>query len=251
MAGAGGSRMFYVGVRVPPLAVLMIGLLVGCRSVQRDTRVAFALNRTDRSLLPKIDRKGRLDVCVGMVEGPFDTARRDLYERSIENAVGEWNALLVGMRDPVWRRAVVMTDIVFEVGSCEGYDLNVNVWTTVERWEATFPELASHVDMPTFTINVDPRWDTPRYHDYLVRHEYGHMLGMGDTYTTEGVLEPVGQPTSIYNQMLPILTDDDRAGVRAAWRYARTGYLSCGPGYHIGYATENAFRYLFCVPDAT
>jgi hypothetical protein len=81
-------------------------------------------------------------------------------------------------------------------------------------------------------------------------HEYGHQIGLGDTYTEAGYQTPVNQPAGIMNLYYKVqgLTQDDIDGVRQIWTMIRTNSNNpCAAGYGPGQAPVNNNRHRFCV----
>jgi hypothetical protein len=66
----------------------------------------------------------------------------------------------------------------------------------------------------------------------VVLHEYGHIVGLGDTYDEPGYQSVVGQPDSVMRTAAHLdLEPDDIAGVRALWDHISNGKSPCGSGY--------------------
>jgi hypothetical protein len=85
---------------------------------------------------------------------------------------------------------------------------------------------------------------------FAVLHEYGHLLGLGDTYRMPGLLEFAGvQPPSVMNGGSQTLVEDDRRGLLVALRAEKTGLRSCdGFGAQVP-TTVNAWTSIVCDPS--
>src|SRR6185369_4248611 len=65
------------------------------------------------------------------------------------------------------------------------------------------------------------------YEPIITLHEYGHLLGLGDTYKIRGKNSWVGeQPPSVMNTESETLTEDDKLGLWAVVRALKTGRRS-------------------------
>lgn len=95
------------------------------------------------------------------------------------------------------------------------------------------------------TMEVDP------LDDFTILHEYGHMLGLGDTYRIPGYHDWVGaQPGSVMNGHHAQLTEDDRLGLWATVRAVKTGKRSCDGFGHELEMTANVWHAFMRAPDA-
>lgn len=90
-------------------------------------------------------------------------------------------------------------------------------------------------------------------HEYVVTHEMGHGLGMGDTYKyAGGTHTPIGQPAAVMNNnwaVKGVLQRDDIDGIRHLWARLRGGSSACPAGYKTGDCIGSSCGYAsFCVP---
>jgi hypothetical protein len=137
--------------------------------------------------------------------------------------------------------------------------LNVNVWATEARFKDDYCSRPNYKcssgAIPQYrTLYLGP-WSHTKPADvfdaYRLLHEYGHLLGLGDTYRRPGVTNWVGeQPPSVMSGGSQVLTDDDKLGLWVALRTLRTGRRSC-EGFGVDVAmTENTKNLLVCDPSA-
>lgn len=84
----------------------------------------------------------------------------------------------------------------------------------------------------------------------LLMHEFGHVMGLGDTYAETGYQNPQNSPKAVMNSFFSVdtLTDDDRAGLRALWAFINGAENICTDSYRVETATENTNSNKFCVP---
>jgi hypothetical protein len=72
--------------------------------------------------------------------------------------------------------------------------------------------------------------------DQVLAHEFGHAMGMADTYVYGSGGAIPGQPTAMM-QNAQRFTRDDEIGALALWHFINTGKIRCGPG--TGYVRSN------------
>ncbi len=138
-----------------------------------------------------------------------------------------------------------------------------NIWASGERFRKEFCEPVGALNC-TASANAQRRsvfigpvfGDRPidMYDYFTILHEYGHLLGMGDTYKIPEHQEWEGeQPPSVMNGLAvphDVLTDDDRMGLWAILNEIRTGTRSCdGFGKTID-VKYNTWKLLMCDPKA-
>ncbi|SMF05323.1 hypothetical protein [Pseudobacteriovorax antillogorgiicola] len=84
----------------------------------------------------------------------------------------------------------------------------------------------------------------------LVLHEYGHLLGLADTYNEPGRQELQDQPQAIMNNLWLVdgLQRDDEIGIRALWSYLDQDAPYCK--IEDGYGSDDISQGLglYCVP---
>jgi hypothetical protein len=226
---------------------------------------AFAVSKVSdsTSILPDIERSnGAPEVCVGMIgfEAGAQAAAAARLETLIRDAASKWNALLRG--NAQWS---VQTDLAprfhFQNEECSkrGAGLKVNVWGTSQGFKADYCKRPGYTcssgAIPAYkTLYLGP-WNRSAEADpfdpFATLHEYGHLLGLGDTYRIPGGNDWVGeQPDSVMNGKSQSLTDDDKLGLWVALRTLKTGVRSCeGFGDEIR-MTKNSWNMLLCSPSA-
>ena len=156
------------------------------------------------SILPVVEsRAGKLRVCLALIGFPASgrsTASAKL-QAGIRGSLSGWNALFAG--NPDWHVATVSPVFTVQTTECSAraQDLRINVWndaaTFTSDYCARFPgwTCSSAGDTPTRTVNIGPvNRGLPEdiYDPYIILHEYGHMIGLADTYTIPGSIEWVG-----------------------------------------------------------
>lgn len=214
------------------------------------------------SILPELEASGgKPSVCLGFVDAAEADvpALRTRAEALVTDAANRWNEAL--RESPLWTvTGPIVPSFRVERQICppSAPGLKVNVWTTPERFRAdrcTNPRwtCASTTDAKTHTIHLAPiNRGAPQdpLRAFAVLHEYGHLLGLGDTYRIPGSLEFAGvQPPSVMNGGAQTLADDDRRGVLVALRAEKTGLRSCdGFGVQVP-TTVNAWSSLVCDPS--
>jgi hypothetical protein len=84
----------------------------------------------------------------------------------------------------------------------------------------------------------------------VMTHEYGHQLGLGDTYVQTGYQTPEGQPPAVMNNPWEVsdLTGDDMDSVLHAWaRVSGRTNAACPNGYVENKPSQNSLWSKFCV----
>lgn len=226
----------------------------------------FSVLDVSWSILPILEQtNGVPDVCVGLMG--FDTpdaqsaALAQLGAR-IEDAANQWNALLGD--DDAWRITKIAPTYRVHATPCTSSfsgGFSVNLWKDVERFKTEFcakngmaPQNCCSATFPwSHTLNLGP-WNRTREVDpfdpFASLHEYGHLLGLGDTYEIPGRLEWEGeQPPAVMNGNSHVPTEDDALGVLATLHAVRTGVRSCEGTAKVT-LTKNAFGALMCNPAA-
>lgn len=185
-----------------------------------------------RSISPlvRLDAAGSIDVCVmlaGAAAAPSDYEAR--IRRSVEAAASDWNELLnqpppfndEGTGFPPWVRETVTVNF-----TCSGDRLYYVYGDTSN------PRAYADVVNRTVRLDTSCTWDDGRLRAVMT-HEYGHLLGLSDTYVEPEIgLDVYGQPPSVM-QSATGFTADDQAGVWNLWRYLEQGGDPCGPGYDL------------------
>ena len=211
------------------------------------------LNNLNWSILPEIARAKQIQnsqaisypICIYTVSGSMDEAKRQTLLQHAEQSMNMWNQALIAYNG--WEVTYIQPRLVGSSYSCPATDGGLKVYkvrmdlslsrTGAEYWEFTFSmgsDYYSSMDMRVFA------------------HEFGHQIGLGDTYYEVGYQQPVDQPAGLMNSLYAVnsLTEDDIAGVRHVWDLVRGATTAqCPQGYTYGQVNENRLGHLFCVKD--
>lgn len=237
-----------------------LACLVGCSSGTNATDAKtddFSLNPTSESMLLDIERNGgALSVCIALVDSPADAQSwRDRAVANINDTTRAWNDLIKD--HPLWSVREIVPRYTFVNGrqcSPSSAMVKVNIWTSVARfkssWCAGQPECASSASPKTRTFGLGP-WNRTAPADplepFATLHEYGHLLGLGDTYKIPGYNSWIGeQPPAVMNGMSETLTDDDKLGLWAMLNALKTGRRSCDGFGHPVKMTANTWGSVMC-----
>lgn len=210
------------------------------------------------SILPVVEaRRGALRVCLALIGFGAETAAANTKMSAvIKSAIGEWNDLLVG--NPDWAIPTTAPVITVQVTECGGTtgDMRVNVWKDASTFTTDYcgrrPTwiCSSAGSTSTRTVYIGPvNRGVPEdvFDPYTLRHEYGHMIGLGDTYRIAGSHDWVGtQPPSVMNRGSLTLTDDDKFGLWVTLRTVKTGSRSCDDFGTEQAMTSNVWRSIMC-----
>ena len=242
-------------------------IVVSCKPLNTvDSRPEFAVDTQAKSIMLKnLSETGNIKYCIGFVDSDVDSNITNTFKEGVQNAVKDWNDLLVGMENPAWPQNEITVDFLGdEKGRCKKHQgaLKILVWQKLGgnvAWEAgtgtcQSPACGNGKALEVYynlSHSIYKRFGLEYSIKFLILHEYGHILMLGDTYFTPDLSEPSDeQPMSImqssYND--PGLTDDDKAGVRAAWSYTVTGTFECGAGYQTEKVPVNYWNWKFCIP---
>jgi uncharacterized protein YraI len=230
----------------------VIGFGAGCASKDDDRKAEdpvendFSVLPVDQlsSVLPAIeDSEGQPDICVGMIGFSPDEAksRFDTLTTQLTDAMNQWNALLDG--NPLWTfHGKIAPNYMMQTRECTQTiftGFSVNLWKDVARFKGEYctknfvPDSlcasAAYTNRRIFYLGP---WNRTREVEALdgftPLHEYGHLLGLGDTYKIPDVNDfPGEQPDSVMNGLSYTLTDDDRLGLWATLRQVKTGVRGC------------------------
>jgi len=194
------------------------------------------------SPLMTIDRVGRINVCIevyGNAPADFETDIRE----AVQYAADSWNDMLNqpsppngdGVTFPPWNRRYVTIEF-----TCQGWGLYYVYGDMNNDRAFAYPSQRS------VTLDASCAWSQYRLWNVMA-HEYGHLMGLADTYTEAAAgLDVYGQPSAMM-QNADGFTDDDRAGIWNLWRFLVYGGNPCGPGY-VEQATNSWGTY--CLPTA-
>jgi hypothetical protein len=179
-----------------------------------------------------------------------------------------WVKLLEGHSN--WTNSKLTLDYVLQSKSCDNqimfpfYPSQVVIkidWykndalfqkSVCSDWKKNQGECRSHALLNKLKINVylDKKLWPGDTHRLYVAHEFGHMLGLGDTYKQENYREPPMQMPSVMNLKSTDFTEDDRLGVRAAFEVSLGRKRSCGLSAVEVQAKVNLEGSLFCLENA-
>lgn len=235
------------------LFLISCGPGIANKHEQPVSETSFAVNQqwTGNSVLRTISATAGLEICVAYQDRSPDSQLQAEVRNAAIQAVQGWNGLLVGMNNPQWNVSYPNIRFVFDgYGTCSNYAgsvVKINIWQQESIWTQKFGTQRSHARPSERTFNISPT--SLNVLAYVVTHEYGHLIGMGDTYQIDGQLEPHNQPPSMMQVHNHPFVQDDITGVRAIWRFIKTGTFSCGEGYRTGSAGANTFNYAFCIPN--
>jgi hypothetical protein len=219
------------------------------------------------SLLRDIEAfKGKLPVClalIGFEESEHDdqvTKFKDLFSR----AANSWNGLLSD--NPAWP---VKSSIELKVNSrsqpCPrpSSGFAVNVWKKPEDFKKDYCDTSSAIvcasgaqaaEKAIYLGPVNRAKPANIYSYFVILHEYGHLLSMGDTYAIAGRSEwKTEQPPSVMNgQNVPpdSHSEDDKIGLAAVLNAVKTGRRACGTYGTPVDMQKNAWNALMCDPKA-
>ncbi|MFO0742156.1 MAG: SH3 domain-containing protein [Labilithrix sp.] len=248
----------------------VIGFGAGCATKDDASRGEdpkedeFAVLPVDQlsSVLPAIeDSEGRPDICVGMIGFTPSEAKTKLEELELQltDAMNQWNALLAG--NPLWHfKGRIAPNYMMQSTECTQTiytGFSVNLWKDVARFRSDYcaknfvPDSrcasAAYTNRRIFYLGPWNRTREVEALDWFTPlHEYGHLLGLGDTYQTAGLNEWKGQqPPSVMNGESMSLTDDDRLGLWATLRQVKTGVRGCEGTKEAQY-TINGYGSILC-----
>lgn len=252
------------------LAVVVL-TLTGCVAAEEteaveDTESAFAVLPPSWSMLLDLElSRGRPDVCVGML-GFAPEERVQAAERikaNVTSVANRWNKLLES--DPNWSIKWRIEPVFRTQPSpcAAGRGFAVNVWKDHARFNAErcapkrVTPCRNHSEPWNKAILIGPALPgcgtTDIFNERTMLHEYGHLLGMGDTYRVRGKSDwdvSKAQPPSVMNGQSTTLTNDDELGLRFALQRIKTDRTSCdGFGSHLP-MTSNDWRMIMCTDDA-
>jgi hypothetical protein len=249
-------------------------LLGACASADEDTWPDAAesnfsvMPMTERlSILPAIEKSdGKPEVCVGLIGFPQEDESETLSMviALMTDAANQWNALLKDY--PLWFfHGDIAPVFAGQRGACTATNqkgFNINIWAKPAQFKKDFctsqglpvSGCSSAAIPQKRTMFLGP-WNRTVEQDpldsFVMLHEYGHLLGLGDTYRVPGVNDWKGeQPPSVMNGESVELTDDDKLGLWVAVRGLKNGTRSCdGYGDKVK-MTANGFSAVMCNPTA-
>lgn len=248
-------------------AIFVAFALNSCKMRPANQRASqkFAISDPKDSLLKHIEAtSGRLPVClalIGFEESELKTAEAR-FKDSLSKAANGWNSLLKDYPD--WKVKHQLTlNFKTQTSECtdEAPSVNLNVWQKAADFERDYCQVSSTrvcssaAGPEQRTIYIGPvNRGSPQdiYNYFTILHEFGHLLGLGDTYRIPGRSEwEENQPPSVMNgQNFPpdVFTNDDRWGLWATLYAVKTGTRSCrGYGKEVE-MKKNDWQNVLCDP---
>ncbi|MEN9835343.1 MAG: hypothetical protein RL011_1536 [Pseudomonadota bacterium] len=183
----------------------------------------------------RIQRKADISypVCLA-VHYPIVNDERGERLESVKVIMNEWNKLL--KRDPTWPVASITPYLVGSTTSCPWFVnrlpvLKILGTTTLVPFSDKTAAGMTYPFMYQTNLHKDV-YNKPDDFRRVMRHEYGHLLGLGDTYTHDGYQAPTGQPDSVMQSARETFTQDDIDAVLHLWtRISGRSRNACPSGY--------------------
>ncbi|NBQ52416.1 MAG: hypothetical protein EBU49_02380 [Proteobacteria bacterium] len=234
------------------------------RNVYPDSNLQFALGKIDKSMLKDIEAgNGTIPVCLALIN--FPEGERQKAEASfkdmVDRAANSWNGLLKGHPNwPVQRRVEI--DFAVKESRCQSPSkgFGLTVWHRAIDFERDYcsnpgwvcSSGGSAALREIFIGPVNRGRPSNIYSYYTILHEYGHLLGLGDTYRNKGMSDwDVDQPPSVMNgENYPpeVFTTDDRWGIWATLNAVKSGRRDCrGFGKEVE-MKMNSWQNIMCDP---
>lgn len=187
----------------------------------------------------KIQRRADISypVCIAAHFPMVPDVRGERLE-SVKVVVNEWNTHL--KRDPTWPVASITPYLVGSTSSCPWFVNGLPVMKILatsavipfgdRRTDTGGTGAATYSYM--YQVNFRPDYfNDPVLFRSVFRHEHGHLLGLGDTYTETGYQAPTGQPIAIM-QGHYTFTEDDIDSLLHVWaRVSGRSQSLCPSGY--------------------
>lgn len=255
-----------IGLSIQLFLSLSCLLFISCKhgsAHESNADLSFAIGNIENSLLKDIMKtKGRLPVCLGLIGFDSDNRQyaRQFYTESAIKVANAWNSLLFDNRDwPVKHKITLEFDIRETQCPAMSLGFGINVWGNAADFERDYcsdhPICSSVTATHKRLIFIGPinRGKPVGVFNYFtILHEYGHLLGLGDTYRNPGMSDwDEDQPPSVMNgENFPrdAFTEDDRWGIWAVFWSLKTGLKNCS---NYGSAVPmrlNAWNAMMCDP---
>ena len=211
---------------------------------QSELTYSVANKLLPKSLLRPINSTGTVRIKVNNLYPAVDHTEEILGKIKAEFSVAanKWIAPLRGYNG--WHR----TNATIKFVNSGPTDLIVTLDPMNRRAFANFGTMNIGAEVWAFEGLDLPAKSLASSAQYIILHELGHSMGLGDTY---GAYKD-GQPTSIMNghgntQDVPTLRGDDIAGIKVVWDHIRGTTSGCGEGYKPNGSSHMGDR--LCIPD--
>ena len=174
---------------------------------------------------------------------PISASTVQMYFGLMNRVVNRWNQALQGVRG--WPVDAINLYLVGSIDSCPSTDQGLRVYKLFvdanrDRGFAQFGNFLNVVGLSEFR-RADLRREL---------HEYGHQIGLGDTYSEQGYQLPQGQPPGVMNLYYNVgdITPDDIDGIRHIWaRVSGASADRCPAGYVESFVLINRNKHVFCL----
>ena len=251
------------------MIVLTVSLTPGCKfgRSQPKSGLQFSIMNPQNSLLRDIEVfKGKLPVCLGLIgfEESEHVEQVAKFTELFTKAANSWNSLLSD--NPAWPvKSSIELKVNFRSQRCPrpSSGFAVNVWKKPEGFKKDYCDTSSAIvcaggaqsgEKAIYLGPVNRAKPANIYSYFVILHEYGHLLSMGDTYEIAGRSEwKTEQPPSVMNgQNVPpdSLSADDKIGLSAVLNAVKTGRRACGTYGTPVDMQKNAWNAMICNPNS-
>lgn len=232
-----------------PVALLALGCIKLKDDKSKPHFVLLGKEKLKNSILPQLAADKDIVLCTRVIGNDDSSRQRDLHRLNIAvtKALRTWLASLAKI--PGWP-ATNEKNITF---LCNGQQrLDIEFFQDIRSFKAKYPFESSFSDMANKRISLHPadidyliesdfvQKDANLALEFVVLHELGHQIGLGDTYDKLSYISPIGEHgvsvmhggNGIENKksvLMPSL--DDQAALRALYDFLATGNLSCNDGF--------------------
>lgn len=257
------------------ILVLSVCLLSSCKIDDdgHSSKPNYAIRNLDAStlsqysILPELHKNGgKLSIQIISVSSQPLLNNKDVenLKKSIHDAVQSWNHILYEKSNGIpwsWSNLDVNITGPEQSHPCQHYngvnwncpdDNKVRFFIHDDRTARSYTNplekyIAIHASNVT-TIHYSD-WHSKSFNK-LILHEYGHILGLSDTYIDAKYQTPENSPPAIMNSYYEVdtFTEDDIVGIRTLWDFLNFEGDICAPGYVDDKAEVNAWQARFCIP---